>query len=208
MSSFGSTRPPPRRRTVKPALATVPWRAAEDAGLGSSPHVGSRMFSSGGPGLTHVDQSGKASMVDVGEKPVTRRSAAASARVLLGKEVFDLVRSNSLGKGDVLTTSELAGIMAAKHTGTLIPLCHNIVIDKVKVVLELDEANHAVHIRTEAHCTGKTGVEMEALTAASVAALTVYDMCKAVSHDITVTDLQLDHKAGGQRGSFDRDVIE
>lgn len=166
------------------------------------------MFSSGGPGLTHVDQSGKASMVDVGEKPVTRRSAAASARVLLGKKVFDLVRSNSLGKGDVLTTSELAGIMAAKHTATLIPLCHNIVIDKVKVALELDEANHAVRIRTEAHCTGKTGVEMEALTAASVAALTVYDMCKAVSHDITITDLQLDHKAGGQRGSFDRDVIE
>jgi cyclic pyranopterin phosphate synthase len=151
-----------------------------------------------------VDADGKAAMVDVGEKPVTRRTATATATVLLGPATYDLVAENGLKKGDVLAVAQLAGIMGAKHTATLIPLCHNIVIDKVAVELNLDPLHHAVVVSATAVTGGRTGVEMEALTAAAIASLTVYDMCKAVSHDITITDLQLFSKSGGQRGDFAR----
>jgi len=152
-----------------------------------------------GPSLTHVDADGKASMVDVGDKATTRRTAVASALVLLGENTYKLVAANDLKKGDVLSVAELAGIMGAKHTATLIPLCHNIVIDKVAVQLELVPSQHAVKINATASTVGRTGVEMEALTAASVASLTVYDMCKAVTHEIKITDLQLESKTGGKR---------
>lgn len=154
---------------------------------------------SGGPSLTHVDVNGKASMVDVGDKATTRRTAVAAALVLLGDDTYTLVAANDLKKGDVLSVAELAGIMGAKHTATLIPLCHNIVIDKVAVQLELVPSQHAIKVTATASTVGRTGVEMEALTAAAVASLTVYDMCKAVSHTITITDLQLESKTGGKR---------
>eukprot|EP00798_Chlamydomonas_sp_ICE-L_P019902 gene19902-26605_t len=137
-------------------------------------------------------------MVDVSEKASTRREARASACVLLGREAFQLVRENKLKKGDVLSVAQLAGIMGSKHTSTLIPLCHNINISKVDVSLSLDEPSCSVRIQALAICHGTTGVEMEALTAASVAALTVYDMCKAVSKSIIISDIRLDNKSGGK----------
>jgi len=152
-----------------------------------------------GAGLTHVDEQGKLSMVNVGFKGDSVRTAAASGRVILGKELYNLVLNNELKKGDVFSVAQLAGIMASKHTSLLIPLCHNIPISHTVVHLELDERDFSVLIHATVTCVGKTGVEMEALTSVSVAALTVYDMCKAVSHDITITDIRLNTKTGGKR---------
>jgi len=150
------------------------------------------------PALTHTDQSGKATMVDVSDKTSTHRVAVASGRVILGETAFNLVQSNASKKGDVLAVARIAGIMAAKSTANLIPLCHNIPLSKVRVDFTLDDGEFAVNILAEARTTGVTGVEMEALTAVSVAALTVYDMCKAVTHDIAITDVKLDMKTGGK----------
>ncbi|XP_078177561.1 cofactor of nitrate reductase and xanthine dehydrogenase 3 [Carex rostrata] len=154
--------------------------------------------------LTHVDNTGQAKMVDISHKNDTKRVAIATCRVLLGPEVFSLVASNQIAKGDVLNVAKLAGIMGAKNTSSLIPLCHNIVLSKVRVDLKLNEKNYSVEIEGEVGCTGQTGVEMEALTAVSVAGLTVYDMCKAASKDICVTDICLQHKSGGKSGSWSR----
>ncbi|XP_072163646.1 molybdenum cofactor biosynthesis protein 1-like [Diadema setosum] len=156
--------------------------------------------------LTHVDHSGRAEMVDVSGKDVTVREAAASGRIRLGREAFRLVRENKMAKGDVLRVAQLAGIMAAKQTSALIPLCHNIPIQKVDVQLSLEAESSSVHITSRAKSVGRTGVEMEALTAVSVAALTVYDMCKAVSHEMTIDGVRLEAKTGGQRGDFHRDT--
>ncbi|KAL6755351.1 putative molybdenum cofactor biosynthesis pathway protein [Haematococcus lacustris] len=147
-------------------------------------------------------------MVDVSSKAATSRSATASCRVMLGQAAFSLVVDNARqsAKGNVLGTAQLAGIMAAKQTSALIPLCHNIPLSKVGVEFELDPSRHAVHISAQALTVSNTGVEMEALTAASVAALTVYDMCKAVSKDIEITALRLEAKSGGRSGSFRRTV--
>lgn len=141
-------------------------------------------------------------MVDVQSKPVTRRSATASGRVMIGADAFKLVQKNAMKKGDVLSIAQFAGICGAKHTSLLVPLCHNIVISSVNVELRLEEAEHAVHITGTATCVGHTGVEMEALTAVSVAALTVYDMCKAVSRTMVISDVQLLEKRGGQGGDY------
>lgn len=154
--------------------------------------------------LTHVDEKGQAAMVDVGNKGVTSRIAMAQATVEVGAHILELIEQNNLKKGDVLTTAQLAGIMAAKRTSELIPLCHNIPLSHVKVDLKLDKDSHAVIITSAARCEGKTGVEMEALTAATVSALTVYDMCKAVSHDIIISEVKLVFKTGGVRGDFNR----
>ncbi|KAM4695149.1 molybdenum cofactor biosynthesis protein 1 isoform 1-T1 [Discoglossus pictus] len=154
--------------------------------------------------LTHVDTEGKVIMVDVGRKPDTFRTAVAYALVRLGPKVFNLVQSNQLKKGDVLTVAQIAGIQAAKLTSQLIPLCHNISLNKVDISLKLDSSQYAVVIEAKCHTHGKTGVEMEALTAASVAALTVYDMCKAVTHDIVIEEVKLLSKTGGKRGDFQR----
>lgn len=154
--------------------------------------------------MTHVDPDGKVSMVDVGGKTDTRRTAVATAVVRLGSKLFHMVQSNQLKKGDVLTVAHIAGIQGAKVTSQLIPLCHNIHLSQVNVSLRLDAARFAVVIRAECGTYGKTGVEMEALTAASVAALTVYDMCKAVTHDIVIEEVKLESKTGGQRGDFQR----
>ncbi len=142
--------------------------------------------------LTHTDESGRAHMVDTGGKPVQHRTAVASGRINMQPETLRLVAENMMKKGDVITVAEIAGIQAAKQCGTLVPLCHNIALDQVKVTLEADEQG-IVAVST-VRCTGRTGVEMEALTAVSVALLTVYDMCKAVDKTMTITDIRLDKK--------------
>ncbi|XP_071432991.1 molybdenum cofactor biosynthesis protein 1 isoform X2 [Pithys albifrons albifrons] len=154
--------------------------------------------------LTHTDEEGRATMVDVGGKPDSRRSAVAGAVVLLGEKAFRMVRQNQMKKGDVLAVAQIAGIQGAKLTSQLIPLCHNIPLYHVEVSLSLDEARYAVVIHSSCQTWGRTGVEMEALTAASLAALTVYDMCKAVTHDIVIGEVKLLSKTGGQRGAFSR----
>ncbi|KAB5562060.1 hypothetical protein PHYPO_G00013600 [Pangasianodon hypophthalmus] len=154
--------------------------------------------------LTHTDAHGRASMVNVGDKAVTRRTATASARILLGSKAFSLVRANQIAKGDALAVAQLAGIMGAKQTSGLIPLCHPVSLDHTSITVELLEEGHVAVVLATCQATGRTGVEMEALTAASVAALALYDMCKAVSRDIVITDIRLLSKTGGQRGDFHR----
>lgn len=152
-----------------------------------------------GAQLTHTDAQGRATMVDVGGKVPARRTATARATVILGPTAFQLLRDNQLAKGDALAVAQLAGIMAAKQTSALIPLCHTLPLDCTSVTFDLDELQKAVVVTATCRTTARTGVEMEALTAVSVAALTVYDMCKAVSHDIIITDVKLLSKTGGKR---------
>nr|XP_015824634.2 molybdenum cofactor biosynthesis protein 1 isoform X1 [Nothobranchius furzeri] len=149
--------------------------------------------------LSHVDSQGRATMVDIGGKPPTCRTATACATVILGSTAFRLLRDIQLAKGDALTVAQLAGIMASKQTSSLIPLCHPLPLDHASIAFQLDSQQSAVIITATCRTTGRTGVEMEALTAASVAALTVYDMCKAVSHDIIITDVKLLSKTGGKK---------
>jgi len=156
-------------------------------------------------GLTHFDQAGNAAMVDVSGKPVTARTATAKARVVMAAETLAMIQQGSAKKGDVLGVARLAGIMGAKRTADLIPLCHPLPITSVKVDLETDTAANAVDITATVRTTGQTGVEMEALTAASVAALTVYDMCKAVDRSMRIEGLRVTHKAGGKSGEFSQD---
>ncbi|MEO8648637.1 MAG: cyclic pyranopterin monophosphate synthase MoaC [Acidobacteriota bacterium] len=146
--------------------------------------------------LSHFDESGKIGMVDVSAKPATARVATASAKVLLSNATIEALRSGQMPKGDPLEIAKIAGIMAAKRTSELIPLCHQIELSNVSVTLELTDL--CVLIMAEAKTTALTGVEMEALTAVSVAALTVYDMCKAVQKDIVITDIRLETKSGGK----------
>ncbi len=153
--------------------------------------------------LSHTDASGKARMVDVGRKGVTARRAAASARVLMSPETLRAVRDNTLKKGDVLAVARIAGIMAAKRVDRLIPLAHPLPIEYAGVEFEFEK--EALLIRTEVAVESKTGVEMEALTAAAVAALTVYDMAKAADRGMEITDLRLDRKSGGRSGDFRRE---
>jgi len=150
--------------------------------------------------LSHIDESGNARMVDVGHKPDTERSATATGEVLMRRETLALVQAGALKKGDVLTVAQLAGIMAAKRTAELIPLCHPLPLTHIAVDLELDESLPGVRIRATARTTAKTGVEMEALTAVSVAALTVYDMAKAVEKTMCISNIRLLEKHGGQSG--------
>ncbi|CAN1836269.1 Cyclic pyranopterin monophosphate synthase, mitochondrial [Linum perenne] len=144
-------------------------------------------------------------MVDVSPKDSTKRIAVASCKVMLGKKVFDMVIANQLAKGDVLTVAKIAGINGAKHTSTLIPLCHNIVLSHVRVDLRLNSEDHSVDIEGEAASMGKTGVEIEALTAVATAGLTVYDMCKAASKEVQIMNMQLERKTGGKSGDWSRD---
>lgn len=154
--------------------------------------------------LSHVDATGQATMVDVSSKEDTKRVAIASCRVLLGQKAFSLVAANQIAKGDVLNVAKIAGISGAKKTSSLIPLCHNIGLTHVRVDLTLNPKESSVEIEGEAATTGKTGVEMEAMTAVAVAGLTVYDMCKAVSKDIQITGIRLEHKTGGKSGTWSR----
>ena len=154
--------------------------------------------------FTHFNDQGRAKMVDVGEKPPTRRTATAAARVLVNQNTFALIRSGGMKKGDVLTVAQVAGVMGAKRTPDLIPMCHPILMDGIDLSLRLDEPRCAVEIQATVSCDGRTGVEMEALTAVSTAALTVYDMCKAVQKDMVITDIRLIKKTGGVHGDFER----
>ncbi len=151
--------------------------------------------------LTHFDAAGSAVMVDVGAKAVTQRRAVAEARVVMLPATLALIRAGTAKKGDVLGVARLAGIMAAKRTADLIPLCHPLALDSVTLEL-LPEGEDTVHIQATVACTGRTGVEMEALTAASVAALTVYDMCKAVDRGMRIEGLRLLAKEGGKSGAW------
>jgi len=155
--------------------------------------------------FTHIDGEGNARMVDVGEKLVTERSATAKGSVLMAPETLAKIQERGFKKGDVLSVAQLAGIMGAKRTPDLIPLCHPLMLTSVKVHLSCDPARNAVDIEATCKLSGKTGVEMEALTAVSVAALTVYDMCKAVDKAMHITDVRLVHKAGGKSGEFTAD---
>lgn len=139
--------------------------------------------------LTHLDKSGKANMVDVGDKPESRRTAVAEGFIFLQNETLQMIRENTVKKGDVLSIAEIAGIMAAKKTPELIPLCHQINLNKVEVRATIQETG--VRITATAKCTGKTGVEMEALTAVSIGLLTIYDMCKAVDKTMKISDIVL-----------------
>jgi cyclic pyranopterin phosphate synthase len=153
--------------------------------------------------LTHLDSKGRARMVDVSAKDVTVRLAIASGRVTMRPETLRLIAAGSAPKGDVLAAARLAGIMAAKRTADLVPLCHPLPLDSITVELECDEAQSAVAITASCKTTGRTGVEMEALTAVTVAALTVYDMCKAVDRAMVIGEVCLLHKSGGRSGTYD-----
>lgn len=155
--------------------------------------------------LTHVGADGRATMVDVSAKPATDRRAVAVSRITASTEVLDLIERGEMPKGAVLSTAELAGVQAAKRTAELIPLCHPLALSLVSVDCAVDRVANAVTIRAEVHCTGQTGVEMEALTAASVAALTVYDMIKAIDRGAVIGPTQLMEKSGGASGSWRRD---
>ena len=148
--------------------------------------------------LSHVDGRGEARMVDVGEKPITTRTAVAVGRVYVKPETLRLIKENAMKKGDVLATARIAGILAAKRTADLIPLCHSLPLTSIKVDLALNEEESRVEITATARCDYKTGVEMEALTAVSVAGLTVYDMCKAVDKEMVIGDVTLVSKTGGK----------
>lgn len=156
--------------------------------------------------FTHFNEQGRAKMVNVGEKPESVRTAVAAGRVLVNDETFELIKSGGVKKGDVLTVAQVAGIMGAKRTSELIPMCHPVIIDGIDLDLTLDEEKKSVEITARVKCAGRTGVEMEALTAVSAAALTVYDMCKAVQRDIVISDIRLLSKSGGVHGDFVREA--
>jgi len=154
--------------------------------------------------FTHLDEQGRLRMVDVGDKPVTHRQATASCTVRIGPKAFPLLMSGSLPKGDVWAAARLAGIMAAKNTAQLIPLCHSLPLSGVDISFTPNPEEQTVLIHARVRTHARTGVEMEALTAAATAALTIYDMCKAVDRGLVIQDLQLDEKSGGASGTYQR----
>jgi len=153
-------------------------------------------------GFTHIDQDGNAIMVDVSDKDISERTATAKASVIMLPETLSRIMAGTMKKGDVLTVAQLAGIMGAKKTPDLIPLCHPLALTSVKVELTCDPDRNAVDIEGTCKLKGRTGVEMESLTAVSIAALTVYDMCKAIDKGMTITDVRLTYKDGGKSGKF------
>ena len=153
--------------------------------------------------LTHINNQGRAKMVDVSDKPETFRTAVAEGTVRMAPATAERIRTGGIAKGDVLAVAQVAGIMAAKHTGDWIPMCHPVRLTGVDLSFTVEEA--AVRIRAEARCKGETGVEMEALTAVSAAALTIYDMCKAIQKDMEIGDIHLCRKTGGRSGDYERE---
>ena len=152
--------------------------------------------------FSHLDADGNAVMVDVSAKKDTIRKAVAKGKVLLNQKTFEMLQENALPKGDALNTAKIAGIMGAKETHRLIPLCHPLAISYVDVRFNVDDKNYLIEIESEARTTGKTGIEMEALIAVQIAAATIYDMCKAVQKDVVITDCRLVYKEGGKSGIF------
>jgi cyclic pyranopterin phosphate synthase len=157
-----------------------------------------------GKDFSHLDETGGISMVNVGSKKSTQREAVAAATVRMTPKTLALLVERAVPKGDVLTTAKVAGVLAAKQTPSLIPLAHPIAIDSVDITFDLDVAAGAIEVRSIVRCDGKTGVEMEALTACAVAALTIYDMCKSAEKGITIDGLQLVRKSGGKSGTWER----
>nr|XP_022901563.1 molybdenum cofactor biosynthesis protein 1 [Onthophagus taurus] len=158
--------------------------------------------------LSHINsESGSVQMVNIGTKSITNRTAKARAIIHVGSEVLSLIKTNSIKKGAVLTCAEIAGIIGAKRTSSLIPMCHNINLNHVEVIAELDDKTSSVIIYGKVMCEGKTGVEMEALTAVSIAALTIYDMCKSVNKGMVITNVELVEKSGGKSGDFNRSIL-
>lgn len=157
------------------------------------------------PALTHIDDQGRANMVDVGEKLDSERMARAAGRVYMGADTLQLIQRGSMKKGDVLTVARIAGIMGAKRTADLIPLCHPLSLHGISLDLAINEAERSIDIEASVKTSGKTGVEMEALTAVAVAALTVYDMAKAVDRAMRIADIRLLEKRGGARGDYHAD---
>ncbi len=156
-------------------------------------------------GLTHLNEKGQAAMVDVGDKAATSRTAWAAGRVFMQPATLSAIREGDVPKGDVLATARIAGIMAAKRTPELVPLCHTLLLTKVAVDFEINEQDSSVDIMSTVRCNGQTGVEMEALTAVSVAALTIYDMAKALEKTMVISDVRLLEKRGGKSGEWLRD---
>ena len=156
--------------------------------------------------FTHIGEDGEARMVDISEKKITDRTATATGSVFMANETLSLIIEGSLKKGDVISTARLAGIMAGKRTADLIPLCHPLSLSKIDVELTCNPERNSVDIIATCRVTGRTGVEMEALTAVSIAALTVYDMCKAIDRGIRLSNIQLTHKAGGKSGEFRAEI--
>ena len=150
--------------------------------------------------LTHIDESGRPKMVDVSAKPDTQREAITRGTVLMKAETLELIQKGRIAKGDVLTVAQIAGIMAAKQTPSLIPLCHPLLLSEIKVEFEIDQPHSSILITSTVKNSGKTGVEMEAMTATAVAALTIYDMCKAVDRGIHIDNIRLVKKSGGKSG--------
>ncbi|MBR6469408.1 MAG: cyclic pyranopterin monophosphate synthase MoaC [Lachnospiraceae bacterium] len=155
--------------------------------------------------LNHFDDEGNARMVDVSDKDITVRTAIAAGRVMVNNTTFDLIKNSGIKKGDVLTVAQIAGIMGAKRTPDLIPMCHPIITDGTDVRLKLNSDECCIDIEAEVKCKGRTGVEMEAICACSVAAMTVYDMCKSVQRDMVITDIKLISKSGGVHGDYRRE---
>ena len=153
--------------------------------------------------LTHINEQGRARMVDVTEKAETTRTAVAEGRIRMNRETAERIRTGGIAKGDVLAVAQVAGIMAAKRTPDLIPMCHSLRLTGVDIAFTLEE--EAVHIRATVRCKGETGVEMEALTAVSAAALTIYDMCKAVQKDMEIGEVRLCRKTGGKSGDYEKE---
>ena len=153
-------------------------------------------------GFTHFDKQGNARMVDVGDKDVTARRALAKGTIYVGETIFSAVTEKTVKKGDVLTVAQVAGIQGAKRTSELIPLCHVLPLDGVKITFEMDREKSEITAYCEVKNTGRTGVEMEALTGVSTALLTIYDMCKALDHGMVIRDIHLEEKSGGKSGEY------
>jgi len=155
--------------------------------------------------LTHLDEKGRPKMVYVGEKKDTDREAVASGKIFLSEETYSRLKKGDLKKGDVLSTAQIAGIMGAKKTSEIIPMCHNIFITGVEMEFNLNDGDKSVDIISKAKTTGKTGIEMEALTGVSISALTIYDMCKAIDKNMVISDIKLIKKSGGKSGTYLRE---
>lgn len=158
--------------------------------------------------LTHLDENGRPKMVYVGDKEDTKRNAVAIGSIKLSEKTFKMIKDGKIKKGDVLSVAQVAGIMGAKKTSEIIPMCHNIFISGVEMSFTLDEKNCSINIEASAKTIGKTGIEMESLTAVSIAALTIYDMCKAVDKGMIISNIMLTKKTGGKSGTFIRDISE
>lgn len=154
--------------------------------------------------LTHFNEAGNARMVDVSNKHITDRSATASGWIQVNAEVFERIQSGSMKKGDVLAVAQVAGIMGAKKTSDMIPMCHNIFISGADIKFELEQNTHRIHIEAKVKTSGQTGIEMEALSAVSIAALTIYDMCKALDKNMVIGAIKLLEKTGGKSGTYNR----